>query len=682
MFRKNWYLYRILCAFSAVAGVFASPLVAQDEAVADALARLMAVEDRREYESEVLGISSRYPDPIVRRHAALSMGRLGDPAAIPLLFEMLLDSDSTVRRNAAFALGLIGDLSGFDRLREFVLDTPGEEHYEAHAEAVTAISRIGGSEAAEFFREFLGRFQNVGEDGPPPSIVRALVDSWRLRESAPVDLLVRFAESENYQTRWGAIYSLARLRDSRGATTLLAATGDEDAGIRSLAVRALGATFADSSGLDRAALAGRVRRLVNDDHEHVRINALRALATFADSGLAPVAIDRMSDQKANVRVQALVTLGRLGGSESVEALRESLDDRTFAIRRQALMSLSSIPGSGALEFLGDWFASGDWRDRIVAAQGLAAVAGDTALAWLEHLSGEEDPRVAAAALSGAARVDSTYARFIARELIGHADAVVRAVAAAQIAVEPDVADIQPLADAFRLSQSDSISDARIAIVRALGAVSQLGPGAAMAVESGFLDLFGEPDDYLVRRAAEQSFPAAAARWRPAIPLMTRREMGDYREIARNLILPAARSGVVPRVTIETDRGRIELLLLPIEAPLTVQNFLELIDRRFFDGGVWHRVVPNFVIQDGDPRGDGQGGPDYAIRDEINVERYERGTLGMALSGPDTGGSQFFITHSAQPHLDGTYTVFGRVVSGYNVLDDITQGVTIRRIRKS
>jgi cyclophilin family peptidyl-prolyl cis-trans isomerase len=90
-------------------------------------------------------------------------------------------------------------------------------------------------------------------------------------------------------------------------------------------------------------------------------------------------------------------------------------------------------------------------------------------------------------------------------------------------------------------------------------------------------------------------------------------------------------------------------------------------------------VPNFVLQDGDPRGDGEGGPGYVIRDEINRLRYTRGAVGMALSGPDTGGSQFFITHSPQPHLDGGYTVFGYVVSGMGVADRVIQDNPIVRI---
>jgi len=94
---------------------------------------------------------------------------------------------------------------------------------------------------------------------------------------------------------------------------------------------------------------------------------------------------------------------------------------------------------------------------------------------------------------------------------------------------------------------------------------------------------------------------------------------------------------------------------------------------FFNNLAFHRVVPNFVIQGGDPRGDGNGGPGYQIRCEINELPYERGAVGMALSGKDTGGSQWFVTHSAQPHLDGGYTVFGRVREGMDIVDQIARG---------
>ncbi len=131
--------------------------------------------------------------------------------------------------------------------------------------------------------------------------------------------------------------------------------------------------------------------------------------------------------------------------------------------------------------------------------------------------------------------------------------------------------------------------------------------------------------------------------------------------------------------VTTDKGSFTIRLLPEDAPLNVDNFIQLARRRYFNGITVHRVVPNFVIQDGDPRGDGNGGPGYQIRCEINEVPYERGAVGMALSGKDTGGSQWFVTHSPQPHLDGGYTVFGNVVAGINTVDNTVRGDVIRSI---
>jgi cyclophilin family peptidyl-prolyl cis-trans isomerase len=140
-----------------------------------------------------------------------------------------------------------------------------------------------------------------------------------------------------------------------------------------------------------------------------------------------------------------------------------------------------------------------------------------------------------------------------------------------------------------------------------------------------------------------------------------------------------RIGKKVSAVVTTSRGSFTIEFLPEDAPLTVDNFVQLAKRNYFNGFAVHRVVPNFVIQDGDPRGDGNGGPGYQIRCEINEAPYERGAVGMALSGKDTGGSQWFVTHSRQPHLDGGYTVFGNVISGMDVVDNIARGDVIRSI---
>ncbi len=134
-----------------------------------------------------------------------------------------------------------------------------------------------------------------------------------------------------------------------------------------------------------------------------------------------------------------------------------------------------------------------------------------------------------------------------------------------------------------------------------------------------------------------------------------------------------------KATIETDKGNIELELFDTEAPGTVANFEKLAGEGFYDGLIFHRVIPGFMIQGGCPIGDGTGGPGYTIPCEINEHRHDTGALSMAHRGPDTGGSQFFITHEPQPHLDGVHTVFGRVTSGMDVVLAIGQGDVMRKV---
>ena len=134
--------------------------------------------------------------------------------------------------------------------------------------------------------------------------------------------------------------------------------------------------------------------------------------------------------------------------------------------------------------------------------------------------------------------------------------------------------------------------------------------------------------------------------------------------------------------IETGRGNIKLELYPKYAPQTVNNFVFLAGEGFYDGVTFHRVINNFMIQGGDPTGTGSGGPGYRFGDEFkgNPLKHERGVISMANAGPNTNGSQFFITHSPQPHLNGKHTVFGKVVQGQEVVDAIKQGDTITRIK--
>jgi len=139
-----------------------------------------------------------------------------------------------------------------------------------------------------------------------------------------------------------------------------------------------------------------------------------------------------------------------------------------------------------------------------------------------------------------------------------------------------------------------------------------------------------------------------------------------------------------QVLMETNRGMIQIDLYPQHAPKTVNNFVFLVRKGFYDGVTFHRVISDFVIQGGDPTGTGRGGPGYRFEDEVkgNPLTHERGVISMANAGPNTNGSQFFIAHSPQPHLDGKHTVFGKVVKGLDVVDSIRQGDSMLRVTVS
>ncbi|MEO7043237.1 MAG: peptidylprolyl isomerase [Gemmatimonadaceae bacterium] len=153
----------------------------------------------------------------------------------------------------------------------------------------------------------------------------------------------------------------------------------------------------------------------------------------------------------------------------------------------------------------------------------------------------------------------------------------------------------------------------------------------------------------------------------------------YEDAVRKVVLPSLH-GRAPRAIMRTARGAITIAFDGVRAPLTVLNFATIAGRHDYDNLHFHRVVPGFVAQDGDPRGDGEGGPGYAIRDELTLLPYSRGAVGMALSGPDTGGSQYFLTLTPQPHLTGHYTVFGHVTSGLTTMDSLVEGDAINSIR--
>jgi cyclophilin family peptidyl-prolyl cis-trans isomerase len=314
---------------------------------------------------------------------------------------------------------------------------------------------------------------------------------------------------------------------------------------------------------------------------------------------------------------------------------------------------------------------------------VASAEGDTldrafAISRAGPLTSDPDPRVREAAYGALAPGGSlTFGDTVHNMLISglrDPDFYVRATVLAALAEHPSTNDLDAVLASYSIADRDTANDARIAAIQYVAALWKKDSASLSPTLRSRLGQMPAPRDPLERTAGKpvplwQSWSAVRATPKPS---------AWYENLVRTTVLPTL-SGHPLIATIRTVRGPIEVELFGADAPVTVSNFLSLARSGYYRGTRFHRVVPNFVAQDGDPRDDGNGGPGYAIRDEMNRRRYERGAVGMALSGPDTGGSQYFITHSPQPHLDGHYTVFGRVTKGLDVLDRIVQGDRITRI---
>ncbi len=655
-------------------------LPAQEEAVVEQIAPIIAAEDAREFKPDIFQRGLVAPDSLVRRTTALSAGRIGDLRATPLLLPLLTDPDSIVRVTAAFALGLLRDTAAVQPLMARLTGLPALDPASA-AEAVTALAKIGGPVVGRFFSGALGGQVVLTQDDRRPAVREIILQSWRLGRNAPVSDLLPFMDDTSTVVRSRAVYAVGRLRAPAAADRMLLALRDQDPYIRSIAARALTGSFVQAAELSPATVGDLLARAASDESPAVRANALLALGTYRDSTLAPRIQSQLDDPVPNVQVAAAEAIAALGGDAAGQDLaRLAAGKGPFGVRRAAIVALGAVSRGLFATASASWKKSPDWRERAAAAEGTAARDPGPSPWFLT----DRDGRVVGAGLQAWAAADTGADPNIvmaARRLLAHADAGVRSVAADIVTRAADPRDLAALSAMYARTPRDSFPDAAIAALNGILAIRKRGADTRARVDREFLQATPRPGDYLIRLWAEDHWPEAADKWGSPYPVATGRTMQEYRDLVRAFITRTD-SLARPKITIETEqRGTILVELLGPEAPLTVSNFLRLIDRHFFDGHRWHRVVPNFVVQDGDPRGDGFGGPGGAIRDEINMRRYEGPMLGMALSGPDTGASQWFINLSPQPHLDGIYTVFGRVVGGSTTLARITQGDLIRTIRR-
>ena len=598
-------------------------------------------------------------DADVRARAAFALASVQDTSAIPGLLSLLRESIPFVQIDAALALGQMPPAS--------VPDAP-------------LLRTLGFTRDAQVQRRLIEALGKTGTD----SSLRRLV---RLRPPQAAELALAVAR-----------YGMRGVTDSTATRWLLERLRADDPWTRRNAAYALGRVEALAAGR-----ADTIRAVLNDTapDDPAAMHLLRALGTAGDAADAPRLADWLRTAPDwRTRVEAARGLSALSpADESRSALVAALNDGHPLVARTAAETLAGLDWSpNRVSAIGVWLDAhpGQWRVAAPLLRGLARNGrSERVLNTVSRWRAERSPVAYAAGLPALAPLDRPRADSLLDDALRHDD--VRVVAAGVQALTarwertrpstakatferlstvvrrgdpallyhaaPALADsafaprgaADTLTATYRTLSTPDDLEGMTTVLEALGTLG--GPTA----ETTLHDALDHPH-HAVRDAAAQGLSAAtdstvtaAAKPLPETPSI---DWGALQEL-----------GPHPRLVLETNRGTVTIELDTEQAPQTVQAITRFAQEGRYDGVPFHRVVPNFVVQGGDfARQDGFGGPGVFLRTEATRIGHRRGTVGMASAGTDTEGSQFFIPHSMQPHLDGSYTAFGQVTDGMDVVD--------------
>jgi cyclophilin family peptidyl-prolyl cis-trans isomerase len=680
-------------------------------------------------------------DPAVQTRGAWALARIGGPAAATAFADRLGAGSSPLADGALAAIAALEPPAPVEG--SLVVEPPWAElaerlwqHYavsdqDARAVALLlAIARVGGASSQVRLGVDLS-LTDLG-DGSTERTVRAL-DAMAILcrrgfglEAAPLSALSTALESRQADVRHAAAVALggcagpsaeqlagpgrktmterlsswvgsAEAEDAYAGWIGLAAIGEvpsevpvavlgtspppwrtEVAAVRALAANADGRTTL-AQRLGQAELSG-----FEGPRWHVLLEALRQLRSSVDStpelltALAPLRDGIVGARKgASPRAHKALTLA---GCE-LATLEAIVSTRVDALTGCA----AGVPGIGA--------AHGE----ILAIDALTRMqASPTRTQALLSRSTDSRSAVAAAALSSLVEIDDPGVSAVLREAlagddVGRISAAAGAIAGRSVDRQRrDPEAVAPLVAAIARLGNDAAVEARIAAIDALGNLARSASDAeadpatpAAQAESATPWLaqhvlpLSTDVNAAVRAAARRALAHDAAlreRFDAATPASF---PGAF---SRKVHAAAEAGATVTELRLDTDAGALQIDVRGTTAPIARGSFASLAEAGYFDGLTFHRVVPDFVIQGGDPRGDGYGGPGYVMPCEWSNLRYERGTVGIALAGKDTGGSQLFITHGRPVHLDARYTIFGRITAGQDVVDAILPYDVIRSVK--
>jgi cyclophilin family peptidyl-prolyl cis-trans isomerase/HEAT repeat protein len=622
----------------------------------DKLVTIAVLEDSRNIGRGELIDYLEDSDPEIRARSVTALARIAWPGTAEQVGRLITDSVETVRLHAAFALSQLADSSG---IFPIATNLKNEKSAEVRCAMIEALGRIGNPVVVSTL------VANASDPDPAirGAVALALSD---LPGHGRISGLLELSRDSVGDVRWKAVYALSRSADSSALGRLRWCLKDSVSLVRQFAARAI-AAMADSAGLKH--LTNRLRHEVDD---LVRINLIRAIAAVGDKKALKSLLNVLSGKhRSHVKAEAIAAIGALRLDKAFAKLVPFLEDENRIVRGNAIAAVARVNPDFFMQNLSGYRQGADWHVMSRLLDGLSAVGTPSAFEAAVELFSHEDPRVRRRALEALVTFEDLDVRTHLESALDDPDFTVAATAVNAIASRGDTAFAAKMAEMYSRHRTDKEPNLRFALVEAFA--EWLDSSSSDPVMLDVLDYALDDTDYHIRKAAIGGFrkigvdhTAELGAFNTDITAETYDDVFD--RFSRN-----------PTAVIATNRGSIKLELLYHLAPKTVSNFVDLAQSGFYDQRIWHRVIPAFVIQGGCPRGDSWGGPGYTIRCEYSREPFVRGSVGMAHSGKDTGGSQFFIAHTALPHLKSRYTAFARVVSGMRVVDRIELGDSIRTI---
>lgn len=593
--------------------------------------------------------------PLVRARSAYALAMIEAEGASSHISELLSDDHPMVVLEAIFALGLVGDSLQVDKL----IPLTKSDNPDIRNEAIVTLGKLGGKKA-------VNHLMNLSYDSLPEIRARACEGLWRADADTAVQRLIELSRDSVIAVEYEAVYALSRLANPEAATRMRFVLRDTVPEIRRGAAKALGA-MSDSGALikltealaretdwqAKASIIGAIKKVGSK-------KAIKALLNMLSDNEHPLVTASAMDAIAHIKIDALIP-----------RIRPFLEHEDAYLKGASIDALARL---GDRTLLDNTVIDPDqvsWYVRMKTAEALQYVKSRKASQLLTKLVADPDPRVRAAALASLNAVDYANLNQFIADALEDSSLVVILTAVDLVSSRQMTEHIEDIEAIYNTAGADNL-DLRFGIAYSLQ--DWIADSSLENEEAEILfELVLKDDHRAVRKLAIEAYAKTGQDLSDQLGYFEtdiRAETYDkyYRKYASN-----------PIAVLNTTKSRIKVRLLPNLAPKTVANFIQLAESGYFDNSIFHRVVPSFVIQDGDPTGTGMGGPGYTIRSEFNRKSYERGTVGMAHAGKDTGGSQFFICHSAQPHLNGRYTAFGQVISGMHLGDNLVVGDSLNSV---